>query len=163
MPNSLRRHLLIAGAVLAAAPWAHAQGDTVKIGLILPMTGPFASTGRQIDAAVKLWRRRTATRPAARRSQVILKDDGGARHHAPHRAGARGQRQGDDPRRLRRHAAALATAPIATQSKTPMVVMAAATSVITEKSPFVVRAGFTLPQVTSPLANWAGRPASRRW
>jgi branched-chain amino acid transport system substrate-binding protein len=50
---------------------------------------------------------------------------------------------------------ALATVPIATQAKVPMVVMAAATSSITEQSPFVVRAGFTLPQVTSPLANWA--------
>ena len=43
---------------------------------------------------------------------------------------------------------ALATVPIATQAKVPEVVMAAATSSITEQSPFVVRAGFTLPQVT---------------
>jgi branched-chain amino acid transport system substrate-binding protein len=50
---------------------------------------------------------------------------------------------------------ALATVPVATQAKIPMVVMAAATSMITEQSPFVVRSTFTLPQVTSPLANWA--------
>jgi branched-chain amino acid transport system substrate-binding protein len=50
---------------------------------------------------------------------------------------------------------ALAAAPIATQSKTPMIVMAAATSIITSKSPYIVRSGFTLPQVTWPIAEWA--------
>jgi branched-chain amino acid transport system substrate-binding protein len=43
---------------------------------------------------------------------------------------------------------AMATAPIATQSKTPMVVMAAATSSITEASPYIVRTSLTLPQAS---------------
>jgi branched-chain amino acid transport system substrate-binding protein len=50
---------------------------------------------------------------------------------------------------------ALAVAPIATQSKTPLVVMAAATSSITEASPFIVRTSFTLPQVSVAIADWA--------
>ena len=50
---------------------------------------------------------------------------------------------------------ALATAPIATQSKTPLVVMAAATSSITEASPFIVRTSFTLPQAAVAIADWA--------
>ena len=50
---------------------------------------------------------------------------------------------------------ALATAPIATQSKTPMVVMAAATSSITEASPYVVRSSFTLPQAAVGMGDWA--------
>jgi branched-chain amino acid transport system substrate-binding protein len=52
---------------------------------------------------------------------------------------------------------AFATAPIATESKTPMIVMAAATSIITSKSPYIVRTGFTLPQVTAPIAEWAAK------
>ena len=52
---------------------------------------------------------------------------------------------------------AFATAPIATQSKTPMVVTAAATSAITERSPYIVRTSFTLPQVTVPMADWAAK------
>ncbi len=52
---------------------------------------------------------------------------------------------------------AMATAPIATQSKTPMVVMAAATSAITEASPFIVRTSFTLPQAAVALAEWAAK------
>ncbi len=156
MPNSLRRHLLIAGAVLAAAPWAHAQGDTVKIGLILPMTGPQASTGRQIDAAVKLWQAQNGNKAGGKTVQVIVKDDAAVP---------------DTSRRLAQELvvnekvtvlagfgvtpAAMATAPIATQSKTPMVVMAAGTSAITEASPFIVRTSFTLPQATVPMADWA--------
>jgi len=52
---------------------------------------------------------------------------------------------------------ALATAPLATQSKTPLVVMAAATSSITEASPFIVRTSFTLPQATIGIAEWAAK------
>ena len=103
------------------------------------------------------------TTVAGKKIEVILKDDGGT---------------ADTTRRIAQELVvndkvailagfgltplALATVPIATQAKVPMVVMAAATSTITEQSPFIVRAGFTLPQVTSPLADWAGRPASRR-
>jgi branched-chain amino acid transport system substrate-binding protein len=50
---------------------------------------------------------------------------------------------------------ALAVAPLATQAKVPAIVMAAATSSITEASPFVVRSGFTLAQVAEPMAKWA--------
>ena len=50
---------------------------------------------------------------------------------------------------------AFTTAPIATQSKTPMVVMAAATSSITEASPYIVRTSFTAAQVVTVLADWA--------
>ena len=57
---------------------------------------------------------------------------------------------------------ALAAAPIATQSKTPMVVTAAATSIITEQSPYIVRTSFTLPQVTLGIAEWAAKNKIRR-
>jgi branched-chain amino acid transport system substrate-binding protein len=156
MSKSLRRHLLTWGAALAVAPWAHAQGDVVKIGLILPMTGPQASTGRQIDAAVKLWQAQNGSKAGGKTVQIILKDDAAVP---------------DTTRRLAQELvvndkvsvlagfgvtpAAMATAPIATQGKTPMVVMAAGTSAITQASPFIVRTSFTLPQATVPLADWA--------
>jgi len=50
---------------------------------------------------------------------------------------------------------ALAAAPVATEAKKPMVIMNAATSIITTRSPYIVRVSFTLPQVTAPLATWA--------
>jgi branched-chain amino acid transport system substrate-binding protein len=154
--NRSKRHLLAWAASLAMMPWAHAQSDTVKIGLILPMTGQQASTGRQIDAAVKLWQAQNGTKAGGKTVQVILKDDAAVP---------------DTSRRLAQELvvndkvtvlagfgvtpAAMATAPIATQSKTPMVVMAAGTSAITEASPYIVRTSFTLPQATVPIAEWA--------
>lgn len=150
--------LAIAGSFLAAS-WAHAaDAGPIKIGLILPMTGQQASTGRQIDGAVKLWLAQNGNKVAGRTVEVILKDDGAVP---------------DTTKRLAQELivndkvaviagfgitpTALATAPLGTQSKTPMVVMAAATSSITQASPFFIRTSFTLPQVTVPMADWAAK------
>jgi branched-chain amino acid transport system substrate-binding protein len=153
-----RLFLLAATSLAALLAWPAAAQDTVKIGLILPMTGPFASTGRQIDTAVKLYMQQHGTTVAGKKVELIVKDDGGV---------------ADTTRRIAQELVlndkvaflagfgltplALATAPIATQAKVPMVVMAAATSAITEQSPFVTRTGFTLPQVTQPMAEWAAK------
>jgi branched-chain amino acid transport system substrate-binding protein len=146
----------IAGALLAAGPFALAQDNVFKIGLILPMTGQQATTGRQIEAAAKLWMAQNGDSVAGKKVQLIVKDD----TSLP-----------DVTRRLAQELvvnekvnvlagfgitpSAMATAPIATQSKTPEVVMAAATSAITEASPYIVRTSFTLPQVSVALADWA--------
>jgi branched-chain amino acid transport system substrate-binding protein len=151
----LRRELLIAAALSVVSSAAFAQ-DTVKIGLILPMTGQQASTGKQIDAAVKLYQARNGTTVAGKKVEVILKDDTGVP---------------DVAKRLAQELVvndkvavlagfgltpiALAVAPIATQAKVPEVVMAAGTSSITEASPFVVRTSFTLAQSAVPMAEWA--------
>src|SRR5690606_40827764 len=45
---------VVFGAAMGWAAISFAQ-EAFKIGLILPMTGPFASTGRQIDTAVRLY------------------------------------------------------------------------------------------------------------
>jgi branched-chain amino acid transport system substrate-binding protein len=135
-----------------------ADTGPLKIGLILPMTGQQASTGRQIDAAVKLYMAQNNPTIGGRKVEVIVKDDAGTP---------------DTTRRLAQELvvnekvvalagfgitpSAMATAPIATQSKTPMVVMAAATSAITEASPFVVRTSFTLPQAAVSIAEWANK------
>lgn len=146
----------IALAVLATAPAMAQNSNTFKIGLLLPMTGPFASTGRQIEAAARLYIAQNGDTVAGRKVELIVKDDTGTP---------------DVTKRLVQEMVvndkvsvlagfgltplALATAPIATQSKTPMVVMAAATSSITEASPYIVRTSFTLPQVTVGIADWA--------
>lgn len=156
-----RRHLLAAvaaiGVGLTAAGGAYAQ-QTVKIGLILPMTGPFASTGRQIEGMAKLYMAQNGNMVAGKKVELIVKDDTGV---------------ADVTKRIAQELVvnekvsvlagfgltplALATAPIATQAKIPTVVMAAATQMITDQSPYIVRTGFTLPQVTAPIADWASK------
>ena len=151
----LRRGLIAAAAVTLLAPAAQAQ-ETVKVGLILPMTGPSASTGKQIDAAVKLYQAVNGTTVAGKKVEVILKDDTGV---------------ADITKRLAQELVvndkvaflagfgltplALAVAPIATQAKVPEIVMAAGTSTITEASPFIARTSFTLAQSSVPMADWS--------
>ena len=156
-----RRAILAAGAALAApaARPALAQGAPFRLGLILPMTGPFASTGRQVEAGIRAYFRQHGDAFGGRRVELLLRDDTGV---AP-----------DITRRLAQELVvrervkalagfgltplALASAPIATEAKVPMIVMAAATSIIVQRSPFIVRTSFTLPQATMPMADWAAR------
>ena len=75
-----RRHHLstlagLALGLLAAGP-ALAQ-DTVKVGVILPMTGQSASTGKQIEGAIKLWLQQTGGKAGAKKIEVLIKDDAG--------------------------------------------------------------------------------------
>ena len=145
----------LAVATLAAAP-SLAQDNTFKIGLILPMTGQQASTGRQIESEARLYMAQHGDTVAGKKIELILKDD----TSIP-----------DVTKRLAQELvvndkvnvlagfgitpSALATAPIATQSKTPQVVMAAATSSITLASPYIVRTSFTLPQAAVAMGDWA--------
>jgi branched-chain amino acid transport system substrate-binding protein len=149
--------------MLALSGAAASAQETVKIGLILPMTGPFASTGRQIEAAAKLYMQQKGDTVAGKKVQLILKDDTGT---------------ADVTKRLAQELIvqekvsvlagfgltplALATAPLATQAKVPEVVMAAATSIIPEQSPYIVRSSFTAAQVTVPLAEWAAKEGLKR-
>jgi branched-chain amino acid transport system substrate-binding protein len=154
-----KRTLLQAAAALAltsASGLALAQDNVFKIGLILPMTGQQATTGRQIEAAAKLWMAQNGDTVAGKKVQLIVKDD--ASVPANTRRLAQELAVNDKVNVLAGMGitpSALAVAPIATQSKTPLVVMAAATSSITEASPYVVRTSFTLPQASVALADWA--------
>jgi branched-chain amino acid transport system substrate-binding protein len=156
----MQKRIFLTGTALAAltmlAPAAMAQSDTFKIGLVLPMTGQQATTGRQIEAAAKLYMAQNGNMVGGKKVELIIKDD----TSIP-----------DVTKRLAQELvvndkvnvlagmgitpSALATASIATQSKTPLVVMAAATSSITEASPYIIRTSFTLPQASVALADWA--------
>ena len=161
-----RRHWLNAAialctaSVLSAAAYA---AEPFKIGFVLPMTGQQASTGKQIEAAIKLYMAQNGATVAGRKIELIIKDDGGAPDMTKRVAQELVVNDkvdviagfGITP-------AAFAAAPIATQSKTPMVVTAAATSAVTERSPYIVRTSFTLPQVTVPIADWAAKNGIKR-
>ncbi|MBC5785721.1 ABC transporter substrate-binding protein [Ramlibacter sp. USB13] len=143
-------------ALLGASGLSLAQDNVFKIGLILPMTGQQATTGRQIEAAAKLWMAQNGDTVAGKKVQLIVKDD--ASVPANTRRLAQELVVNDKVNVLAGMGitpSALAVAPIATQSKTPLVVMAAATSSITEASPLIVRSSFTLPQAAVAMADWA--------
>jgi branched-chain amino acid transport system substrate-binding protein len=148
---------LLAASAMAAAGGAWAE-DPVKVGLILPMTGGQASTGKQIDAAVRLYMQQHGDTVAGRKIEIILKDDA----TVP-----------DNTKRLAQELivndkvnfiagfgitpSALAAAPLATEAKVPEIVMAAGTSIITERSPYIARTSFTLAQSSVIIADWAAK------
>ncbi len=157
--NTQRRTLIAAGAaaLAGAVPLRVFATDPVRVGLIIPMSGPFASTGKQIEAAVKAYQKKNGDTVAGRKIEVLLKDDGGVSPEVTKRL-AQELVSRDKVQVLAGFGLtplALAAAPVATQAKTPMIVMAAATSIIPQRSPFIVRTGFTLAQVTAPIADWA--------
>ena len=154
------RALLIALGMCALSVQAQ---EAFKIGLILPMTGQQATTGKQIEAAARLFMAQNGDKVAGRKIELIIKDDGGIPDAAKRiaqelvvndKVGVLGG-FGLTP-------LALATAPIATQSKTPMLVMAAATSIITEASPYIVRTSFTLAQCSVAMGDWAPKNGIKR-
>jgi len=153
---------LMALALLFSTTGVWAQ-EAFKIGLILPMTGQSASTGKQIEAAARLYMAQNGDKVAGRKIELIVKDDGGVPDATKRIAQELvvndkvGVLSGFGLTPL-----ALATAPIATQSKTPMVVMSAATSSITEASPFIVRTSFTLPQCAVAMGDWAPKNGLKR-
>ena len=131
--STKRRQLLTsvaAAAVAASVPRFAFAADPLKIGLILPLTGPFASTGRQVEAACRLYVARNGDMVAGRKVELTVKDDTGApevtkriaqelvvQDHVNILAGF-----GLTP-------LALATAPVATEAKVPMIIMAATSTV----------------------------------
>ncbi|TMH57300.1 MAG: ABC transporter substrate-binding protein [Betaproteobacteria bacterium] len=162
-----RRRFLAGSAIVAAGAWWPCRAfaaDAVKIGLILPLTGPFASTGRQTEAAVRLYMQKNGDTVAGRKVELIVRDDTGL---APETT----KRIAQDLIVQEKIAIlagfgltplAFATAPVATEAKVAMVVMCAGTSVIPQRSPFIVRSGFTIPQTTAPIADWAAKSKIRK-
>ncbi|MGE3148684.1 MAG: ABC transporter substrate-binding protein [Pseudorhodoplanes sp.] len=154
------RFILAIGALAAAAlPGGVARAqETVKVGLILPMTGQLASIGKQVRAGAELYVQQHGQMVAGKKIEVIVKDDG----TVP-----------DNTKRLAQEAivndkvsviagfgitpSALAAAPLATEAKVPQIVMAAGTSIITERSPYIVRTSFTLAQSSVIIADWAAK------
>ncbi len=167
-PVFVTRRRILAGLAASAAtvgwPRMAFAADPLKIGLVLPLTGPFASTGRQIEAACRLYMQRNGDMVAGRKVELIVKDDTGLAPETTKRIAQELVVQ-DKVNVLAGFGLtplALAAAPIATEAKVPMVVMAAATSIIPSRSPFIVRTGFTLPQVTGPIADWAAKNGVKR-
>jgi branched-chain amino acid transport system substrate-binding protein len=151
------------GAIASLAFGALAAGnafaqDTVKIGLIVAMTGEQASTGKQIKAAVDLYMKQHGDMVAGKKIQVILRDSGSVP---------------DNTKRLTQELiangkvnviagfeitpAALVVAPLATEAKVVELIMAAGTSIITERSPYIVRTSDTVPQSSVIIADWAAK------
>ena len=155
----LSRRIFIAAAGVALGALgtlpAYAQ-EAVKIGLILPMTGPFASTGRQVEAGVKAYMAINGDTAGGKKIEVVLRDDAGT---------------ADQTRRIAQELVvndgvsmlmgfgltplAMSVAPVLNQAKIPAIVTSATTSAIMKQSDYFVRTSMGGPQSALPVATWA--------
>jgi branched-chain amino acid transport system substrate-binding protein len=159
-----RRSILTAclvGSLLAGVPAFAA--DTVKIGVVLPMTGPFASTGRQVEAGIKAYMSLNGDMVAGKKIEMVLRDDGGV---------------ADQTRRIAQELVvndgvkmlvgfgltplAMSVAPVLNQAKIPAIITSATTSAIMKQSEFFVRVSMAGPQSAVPVAIWANENKLRR-
>ena len=154
---------LIAAAPMVLAAASAAAQETVKVGLILPMTGPFATTGKQVEAGVRFYVQQTGTAVAGKKIEVILRDDAGVADNSKRLAQELLVRDRVDILAgFGLTPIALAVAPLATEAKTPMVVMAAGTSMVTERSPYIVRTSFAQAQSVVVIADWEARQGLKK-
>lgn len=145
----------LAAALIAAMP-ANAQ-QTIKIGLIMPYSGQFADTATQMDNAIKLYMKQFGDTVAGKKLEIIRKDTGGI---APDVAKRLAQElltrdNVDIISGLILTPNALAVGDISAEAKKFTVVMLAATSIVTTKSPYMARVSVTTPMLNETLGTWA--------
>ena len=149
-------------AIAASAAGGATAQDTVKIGLVIPMTGGSAAVGREISDAAKLYMAQHGDTVAGKKIQLIVRDDASVP---------------DNAKRLSQELivndkvsflgagltpSAMSMAPIATEGKVATIVVVSGTSIVTEKSPYYVRTSFTLGQQSGIIADWAIKNGSKK-
>ncbi len=146
-------------APAASASTAVDAVGPLKVGVVAAFSGPFAEYGKNIENGMRTYLKLHGDTYGGRKVELVSRDTTGP---AP-----------DVAKRLAQELItrdkvdvlagfdftpnAMAVAPLATEAKKPMIVMNAASSAVTTKSPYVARFSFTLPQVTAPLAEWAAK------
>src|SRR5919198_287700 len=155
----MQRAFILVGSLVAAlfaAGPADAQ-QTIKIGLILPYTGQFTDTATQMDNAIKLYMKQHGDTVAGKKLEVIRKDTGGVAPDVAKRI-AREYVVNENVDILTGFVLtpnALAAGDVSAEAKKFMVVMNAATSIITTKSPYMARTSVTPPLLNETFGTWA--------
>jgi len=160
----MNRNFIAAFALLVPLAVSSANAQTVKIGLIMPYSGQFADTATQMDNAIKLYVKQHGETVAGKKLEFIRRDTGGI---AP-----------DVAKRLAQELVvrdkvdilagfvltpnALAAADVSAEAKKFMVVMNAATAIITTKSPYMARTSVTVPQLNETFGAWAYKSGIRK-
>ncbi|MFL4970372.1 MAG: ABC transporter substrate-binding protein [Xanthobacteraceae bacterium] len=160
----LRRAVVTAAGVLAAslaASGALAQ-DTIKIGIVQSLTGQLTAVGKQVLGGVNLYVQQKGNTVAGKKIELVVKDDTTVPDVAKRLAQelivndkVKILATGITP-------ASFAIAPLATQGKIPSVIMVSGTSSATERSPYMVRASFTLGQQSGIIGEWAAKNGSKK-
>ena len=156
------KRILYAGVALLAAAVLPAQAaDTVKVGMIISLSGQFADTGMQMLNGAKLYVKQHGDTIADKKIEIIAKDVGGINPPVAKRLAQElvTRDNVDVLAGFDLTPNALAAADVSLEAKRFMVNMNAATAIVIEKSPYMVRTSMTVPQLNTTLGTWAEKNA----
>jgi branched-chain amino acid transport system substrate-binding protein len=154
MPRKCFLGAAVVAVSIATVASAAAQG-TVKVGMVMPMTGPLAAAGQQVIAGARLYIKQHGDRVAGKQIELIVRDDASS---------------GETGKRLIQElvvndkvdvigggltADLIPSALLLTEAQKPTVIMLSSTTAVVEKSPFFVRTSCTLAQSSAIMADWA--------
>jgi branched-chain amino acid transport system substrate-binding protein len=159
----MRRILLMIGVVLAAVglvlggtgTWA--QKGPIKVGLLVPETGPLAANGKDMINGLQLFFEEQKYRLAGREIKLIIEDDEGK--PATGLTKARGLVEGQSVHLVMgplSAAVGYAVAPYIDGKKVPAVYPIVSAEDITQRkrSPYIVRTGWSSSQPSHPFGKW---------
>ncbi len=154
--------LVLALSSLALSSGSAEAQSTVKIGIVVPMTGGSAAVGREITDAAKLYMAQHGDIVAGKKIELIIRDDASVPDNAKRLAQELIVNDKVNFLGAGLTPSAMSMAPIATEAKVPTVVMVSGTSIVTAKSPYYVRTSFTLGQQSGIIADWAIKSGSKK-
>ncbi|MBJ6134081.1 ABC transporter substrate-binding protein [Ochrobactrum sp. Q0168] len=158
---------LALGALTAAAiglPALAQAEDTVKVGVVIPLTGGFQSNGRQINAALKTYLATHGDKAGGKKVEFIIKDDASTPDNALRLSQELVTKDkvsiltgfGNTP-------TALSVAQLSKRAKVPQIIMVAATSSIPGASPYILRTSWTIPQMAAVIGKWAPENGTKKF
>jgi branched-chain amino acid transport system substrate-binding protein len=157
MWNACIARLVAPLGIAATMVGGAAAQDTVKVGMVMPLTGTLAAAGKQVVAGARLYMSQHGNSVAGKQIELIVKDG-----TSSFEVGKRliqesiindkadviaGGLTGD----------LLASASLITEAKKPTVIMLSSTSAVIDKSPYFLRTSCTLSQSSGIMADWAIR------
>jgi branched-chain amino acid transport system substrate-binding protein len=155
-----RRHWIASAlclGVLGSSVSLGAQAAEVKIGLLSQFSGAYSWWGKEYQRGVDLYMEQTGGKVGGHTLVVLPRDEGGTN---PQRSRQLAQELvvRDQVQYLLGGVftpTVLGTVDVVNQTKTPYVVVNSGTSMVTDKSPYLTRVGFTQWTVSVPLVEYA--------
>ena len=129
--------------------------DTIKLGMVMPLTGPLATAGQQVLAGARLYIRQHGDTVAGKRIELIVRDDASSAENGKRLIQEAIVNDKVDIVGGGLTADLLGSAILITEAKKPTVIMLSSTTSVIEKSPYFVRTSCTLAQSSAILADWA--------
>ena len=148
--------LLALGGMRGAAAQ---QQQPIRIGVIYSYTGAPPLVGKIFDAGIDLFVKQHGDTVAGRKIEIIKRDDTGLAPDVAKRVATElvVQDRVDAIVGMLLTPNTVAVESVSAVAKKPLLIVNSASSHILEKDPYATRFGYTMPQLTQPLAQWAAK------